>query len=37
MEIQSNVKNVSVHLKGKMELVEESHATLYQALCTHEQ
>jgi hypothetical protein len=34
MEIKLNVKNVAVHQKGNMEVVEESYVTLYQALCT---
>jgi hypothetical protein len=35
MEIKLNVKNVAVHQKGKMEVVEESYVTLYKGLCTH--
>ena len=35
MEIKLNVKKVAVHQKGKLEEVEESYETLYQALFTH--
>jgi len=35
MEIKLNVKKVAVHQKGKMEEVENSYVTLYQALSTN--
>ena len=35
METKLNFKNVAVHQKFKMEVVEESYVTLYQCLCTH--
>jgi hypothetical protein len=35
MEYKLNVKNVAVHQKGKLEEVEKSYVSLYQALFTH--
>ena len=36
MEIKFYVKNVAVHQKGKMEIVEECYVTFYQALDIHD-
>jgi hypothetical protein len=35
MEIKLNVKDVAVHRKGKLEEVENSYVTLYQAMSTN--